>query len=79
MRWLVRSQLPALAIDRMGRVLDTNAAAAAMFDYTLRVRDHCLWIKDPGASSEFERFLAAMRASSEADGLHAGPILVRRP
>ena len=71
-------QLPALAINRLGRVLDTNAAAEATFDHELRVQDRRLFIGDQNASIEFGRFITRMRNASETGFVLTNPILVRR-
>jgi DNA-binding CsgD family transcriptional regulator len=70
--------LPALAIDRLGKVLGTNVAADATFDCELRVYNRQLWISDKSASAEFERFVDGMRISSETGPVPTNPIVVRR-
>jgi len=72
-------RLPAVAIDRLGKVLDTNAAAEATFDRGLRVHNRRLCIGDQSASTEFERFVDGMRIASETGFLPTNPIVVRRP
>ncbi len=70
--------LPALAIDRFGRVLAANAAAEATFDHGLRVQDRQLLIGDQSAGIEFGNFVARMRIVSEIGFVPTNPILVRR-
>jgi len=70
--------LPALAIDRLGRVLGTNAAAEAAFDYELRVQNRRLLISDQSASIELEHFVSGMHIASETTFVPTKPILVRR-
>jgi DNA-binding CsgD family transcriptional regulator len=50
-------QYPALVLDRMGFVLDVNAAADALFDDDIRVRQRRLIIRDPDANAEFEELI----------------------
>src|SRR5262245_25543173 len=71
-------RLPALAIDRLGHVLDTNMAAEATFDCGLRVHNRRLCIGDQTASAEFERFVDGMRIASDTGPVPTNPIVVRR-
>lgn len=48
-------QMPALALDRNGLVLGTNAGADAVFDSELRVRNSRLFIRDGKARQTLER------------------------
>ncbi|WP_147157341.1 helix-turn-helix transcriptional regulator [Reyranella soli] len=70
--------LPALAIDRSGRVLDVNAAAEATFDHELRLQNRRLFISDQSASIALEQFVTRMRIVSETAFVPTNPILVRR-
>jgi DNA-binding CsgD family transcriptional regulator len=69
---------PAVAIDRMGKVLDTNSAAEAAFDSGLRVHNRRLCIGDQSANAEFERFLDGMKIATKTVSLPTNSIVVRR-
>ena len=42
-------RLPAIALDQHGFVADVNAAADAVFDQNIKIKDKRLFIRDPGA------------------------------
>ena len=42
-------RLPAIALDQHGFVADVNAAADAVFDHNIKIKDKRLFIRDPGA------------------------------
>jgi hypothetical protein len=69
---------PALALDRMGCVLDANAAAQALFDDDVRESRHRLVIRDSAAATTLADLLDQMRATPETIGLIGAPIIVRR-
>jgi DNA-binding CsgD family transcriptional regulator len=69
---------PALALDRMGRVLDANAAAQALFDDAVRVRERRLAVCDRKAGAELATLIDRLRAAPDAAALAAPPIVVRR-
>jgi DNA-binding CsgD family transcriptional regulator len=69
---------PAVILDRLGFVLDTNAAADQLFDSEIRVRNRRLDVTDRRARAELERLVDAIRAASDTTPLPAGPIVVRR-
>jgi DNA-binding CsgD family transcriptional regulator len=67
---------PAMIIDRLGFVLDTNAAAHQLGE--IRVHNRRLCIADKCARAEVERFVDAISVAAETDPLPADPIVVRR-
>ena len=69
---------PALIVDRLGFVLDTNAVAEQLFDSEIRVHNRRLCIVDKRARAELERFVDTIRVAADADPLPADPIMVRR-
>jgi DNA-binding CsgD family transcriptional regulator len=71
-------RLPALAIDRCGRVLDFNASAQALFDGGLRVHNGRLVLSDRNASAELDTLFARLRTVPDTDAVPALPIIVRR-
>ena len=42
-------RLPAIALDQYGFVADVNAAADAVFDHNIKIKDKRLFIRDPSA------------------------------
>src|SRR3984893_1690993 len=42
-------RLPAIALDQHGFVAEVNAAADAVFDHDIKIKDKRLFIRDPGA------------------------------
>jgi len=71
-------QQPAMIVDRLGFVLDTNAAAEGLFDSEIRVRNRRLCVADKHARAQFEHFVDAIRVASDTDPLPPGPIVVQR-
>jgi DNA-binding CsgD family transcriptional regulator len=69
---------PAAAVDRLGCVLGTNAAAHRLFDGEIRVRDRRLYVTDRRARTALERFVDALRAAGDTTPLPTEPIVVRR-
>jgi DNA-binding CsgD family transcriptional regulator len=68
----------ALAIDRTGAVIDTNAAAQALFDDSMRVHNRRLLVRDRQAEIDLDLLNRQLSATSEVDALAAKPILIRR-
>jgi DNA-binding CsgD family transcriptional regulator len=69
---------PAVILDRLGFVLDANAAADQMFDSEIRVSNRRLAVTDGRARAELERVADALRAAGDGTPLPAEPIVVRR-
>jgi DNA-binding CsgD family transcriptional regulator len=69
---------PALALDRMGFVLDVNAMAAQLFDDELKVCNRRLMVRDARARSAIDAFIDQSRTTSETDSFTESPILVPR-
>ena len=68
----------AIAIDRLGRVLDCNGAAQTLFDDELRVHGSQLFVDDKVADAELEALFARLRSVGDTDAVPALPIIVRR-
>jgi DNA-binding CsgD family transcriptional regulator len=75
---LNRVRQPAVILDRLGFVLDSNAAAEELFDSEIRVHNRRLCVADKCARAELERSVDAIRVAADTDLLPADPILVRR-
>jgi DNA-binding CsgD family transcriptional regulator len=69
---------PALALDWIGYVVDTNAAADTLFGDDIRVNDGRLALRDRWAAGMVAGLLDRVRASSETADPGATPIVVRR-
>jgi DNA-binding CsgD family transcriptional regulator len=69
---------PAVAIDRLGAVIDVNACAEALFDDQIRVKDRRLHVYDADARRMIESLLDRLRAASDLMPLPNDPIIVRR-
>lgn len=68
----------AVAIGRGGRVLDANAAAQALFDRHIYVKDGQLRLSDPRAKAQLDGAIEAMQAVPEAP-LSPDPVVIARP
>jgi hypothetical protein len=70
-------QQPAAVLDRLGSVIDTNAAADQLFDSEIRVHNRRLYVADQHARAEPERLADALRAAGDTAPLPTDPIVVR--
>jgi len=70
--------LPAIAIGHSGRVLETNAAADAMFDGDICLRRWRLFFSDKRAAAALDLALSRLAVTSDLAGLACEPIVVRR-
>jgi DNA-binding CsgD family transcriptional regulator len=75
---LDRLRQPAVVLDRHGRVLEVNAAAAAGWDDEIKVRNKKLVVRDRNAAAKLDQLLVKMRTMSESAALPTEPILVQR-
>jgi DNA-binding CsgD family transcriptional regulator len=69
---------PAVIVDRLGYVLDTNAAADQLFDSEICVRNRLLCVTDKHARAALESLVDALRVAGDTTPLPTGPIVVRR-
>jgi DNA-binding CsgD family transcriptional regulator len=69
---------PALVIDRFGRVLDHNSAAAGMLDNEIRLRGRRLAVRDRAAQTALDRAIARLCAAPENATSAAASVVVRR-
>lgn len=69
---------PALALDRLGFVLDVNPAAEQIFDVEVSVRDRRLFLRDYRAKSAFDTLVDQIRNTPDTDSLDVAPIVVQR-
>jgi DNA-binding CsgD family transcriptional regulator len=69
---------PAIAIDRLGLVLDTNPAAEALFDEHIRIRNRRLVVADARARSCLEKLIDQIRVTSDMAALPCEPVVIPR-
>lgn len=69
---------PAIALDRLGFVLQTNEAAVHIFDDEFCVRYRRLRLKDRQAQAALDSFIDQLRTITDRDALIGSPIFVRR-
>ena len=71
-------RLPAIALDQDGFVADTNAAAEAIFDDDVKIRDRRLFVRDGAARALLKEAIDQLKTSPRLSPLPAGPIIVPR-
>jgi DNA-binding CsgD family transcriptional regulator len=71
-------QQPAVAVDRFGRVIDSNCEANKIFDIDFQVRNHRLVATDRRASTRLQTLFDRLHAMAEDAPLATEPIIVRR-
>lgn len=76
---LNRVKQPAVILDRLGCVLDANAAAEQLFDRDVYVRNRRLYVTDRHARGALAVFVDALGAAADTAPLPTDPIIVRRP
>jgi DNA-binding CsgD family transcriptional regulator len=69
---------PAVAVDRMGVVLEANAGAEALFDDQIRVKERRLYVGDAIARRTLETLFDRLRVTSDGTPLPCQPVVVRR-
>jgi len=69
---------PAVAVDRMGVVLEANAGAEALFDDQIRVKERRLYVGDAIARRTLETLFDRLRVTSDGAPLPCQPVVVRR-
>ncbi|MCI0598920.1 MAG: hypothetical protein L0Y50_01080 [Beijerinckiaceae bacterium] len=71
-------RLPAITLDENGFVTELNAAAEAIFDNDIKVRDRRLFLSDPECRSQLKDAIDCLHASSSPSPLSTDPIVVQR-
>jgi DNA-binding CsgD family transcriptional regulator len=69
---------PTVAIDSFGCILQSNAAAEAIFDDSLRVHMRRLIVGDSRAKSDLEALFAQLRLASGGASVPLEPVVVRK-
>ena len=70
-------RLPAIALDQHGFVVDVNAAADAVFDHNIKIKDRRLFVRDPDARTLLKDAIDQLK---DLPRLHSGfePVIVPR-
>lgn len=69
---------PAIALNRLGFVIETNDLAAGLFDDDIRIRNRRLLVRDKKAKSDLQGFIDQLQLTPDIDALPVAPIIVRR-
>jgi hypothetical protein len=72
-------RLPVIALDRRGFVVDVNAAADAVFDNDVKIKDKRLFVHDREARALLKASLDELSNPVKLKPLIAEPIIVQRP
>jgi DNA-binding CsgD family transcriptional regulator len=69
-------RLPAIALDQHGFVADVNAAADAVFDHNIKIKDKRLFIRDPSARTLLKEAIDQLKDLPRL--AHFEPVIVPR-
>jgi DNA-binding CsgD family transcriptional regulator len=71
-------RLPAIALDQHGFVADMNAAAEAVFDHNIKIKDRRLFVRDPDARTLLKSAIERLKELPRLDSLALEPVIVPR-
>ena len=71
-------RLPAIAIDQHGLVADANAAAEAVFDQNINIKDRRLFVRNPDARTLLKNAVDQLKELPRLDSLALEPLIVPR-
>jgi DNA-binding CsgD family transcriptional regulator len=71
-------RLPAIALDGDGFVAEANAAAEAVFDNDVKIKERRLFVRDAAARALLNEAIDQLKTSPRLGPLPAGPIIVQR-
>ena len=71
-------RLPAMALDQHGLVADVNAAADAVFDQNINIKDRRLFVRNPDARTLLKNAVDQLKALPRLDSLALEPVIVPR-
>jgi len=71
-------RLPAIALDRHGFVTDVNAAADAVFDHDIMIKDRRLFVHDPDSRAVLKDAIDQLISLPRLNSLALEPIIVPR-
>jgi PAS domain-containing protein len=70
--------LPAIALDQNGFVAYVNTAAETVFDEDVKIKNRCLFVRDPEARALLNEAIEQLKTSPRLNPLAAEPIIVQR-
>ena len=71
-------RLPAIALDQHGLVADVNAAADAVFDQNINIKDRRLFVRNPDARTLLKNAVDQLKELPRLDSLALEPVIVPR-
>jgi DNA-binding CsgD family transcriptional regulator len=71
-------RMPAIALDRHGFVTDVNAAADAVFDHDIKIKDRRLFVHDPDSRAVLKEAIDQLISLPRLNSLALEPIIVPR-
>ena len=71
-------RLPAIAIDQHGFVADVNAAAEAVFDQNINIKDRRHFVRNPNARTLLKNAVDQLKELPRLDSLALEPVIVPR-
>lgn len=70
--------MPAIALDRHGFVTDVNAAADAVFDHDIKIKDRRLFVRDPDSRALLKEAIDQLISLTRLISLAFEPVIVPR-
>jgi DNA-binding CsgD family transcriptional regulator len=71
-------RMPAIALDRHGFVTDVNAAADAVFDHDIKIKDRRLFVHDPDSRAVLKEAIDQLISLPRLNSMALEPIIVPR-
>jgi DNA-binding CsgD family transcriptional regulator len=71
-------RLPAIALDQHGCVVDVNAAAEAVFDSNIKIKDRRLFVRDPDSRNLLKVSIDQLTGPPRLNPLAMEPVIVPR-
>ena len=71
-------RVPAIMLDEDGVVADANAAAEAIFDGDVKIKDRRIFVRDAVARELLKAAIASLRTSPRLNALVTDPIIAQR-
>jgi DNA-binding CsgD family transcriptional regulator len=69
---------PAIALDRLGFILDANGTVEEVLDEEIRIKDRRLYVRDQQAKSALDSLIDQWRTTTDTAAAPMNPILVQR-
>ena len=71
-------RLPAIALDRHGFAIEANAAAEAVFDDNIRIKDRRLFVRDLDSRNLLKESIDQLKGPPCLDSLAIEPVIIPR-